>query len=256
MFNSTLTLVLPAYNEERLLPFTLETLADYLPKHFSDFSIIVVDDGSTDGTGTVVHEFQRKNGLENRLCLITQKKNSGKGCAVKEGIIASQSDLTLFMDSDLPYELNAILKIVAALEEGSAMAIGSRELPESKIETKVSPLRYLSGQVYSLMIQAFMFRGIPDTQCGIKGFQSEVAKDLFQRMKINNFGFDVELLFIARRLNYSIRQIPVTMIDFRPDSRVRIFRDSLVMFLDLLRIRWNDWTGQYILQKNMVESHG
>jgi dolichyl-phosphate beta-glucosyltransferase len=133
---------------------------------------------------------------------------------------------------------------MAALRAGSDLAIGSRHLKGSEIRD-VPPLRYLSGQVFSLLVALLMFPGIRDTQCGLKGFRAEAARQIFKRVTIQKFGFDVEALYIARKRGYAIQPIPVRMTGFRYDSRVRVLRDSGRMFMDLFAIRWNDLRGKY-----------
>lgn len=235
------SLILPAYNEEQLIGSTLRVLVDHLSARHPDYEILVVDDGSQDGTPRVVEEFCLHQA---RVRLLSQVTNQGKGCAIKRGVRESLGECILFMDADLPYHLEAIETMLETLHKGDDLAIGSRHLHGSEIR-QVPLLRYIAGQVFSLLVAVLMFPGIHDTQCGIKGFRALAARQIFQRLTIRKFGFDVEVLYIARKLGFSIKQIPVRMIGFRYDSRIQVLRDSGRMFLDLFTIRWNDLRGVY-----------
>jgi len=236
-----LSLIIPAYNEERLMASTLQVLEKYLEAHHPDYEILVVDDGSRDGTGKVVEEIAS---AQPRLRLLSQPHNLGKGYAIQRGVLESRGDLILFMDADLPYQLDAVDTMLEALHASHPVVIGSRHLEGSEIR-EVPPLRFFAGQAFSLLVGLLMFPGIHDTQCGLKGFRAEAGRNIFQRLTIGKFGFDVEVLYIARKLGYTILPVPVRMTGFRYDSRVNVLRDSGRMFLDLFRIRWNDLCGRY-----------
>ena len=236
-----LTLIIPAYNEQQLIRSNLKTLLNFLEKRYSSFEILVVDDGSLDRTVQVVSDF-----IENhsQVRLIEQPVNLGKGHAIQRGVRESKGDYIIFMDADLPYELNALNAFMDTLISGSDLVIGSRHL-EGSLVKDVPPIRYFIGQVFSLLVSLLIFPGVRDTQCGLKGFKEEAARNIFQRTTISRFGIDVEVLFIARKFKYSISQLPVKMTGFRNDSRVHVVMDSIRMFLDLFRIRWNDIRGAY-----------
>lgn len=236
-----LSLVIPAYNEEQLMPATLQLLDGYLEAHHPEYEILVVDDGSRDGTARLVEEIAS---AQPRLRLLSQPANLGKGRAVQRGVMESRGDFIIFMDADLPYQLQALEPMLSALRTSHPVVIGSRHLQGSEIR-EVPPLRYIAGQAFSLLVALLMFPGIHDTQCGLKGFRAEAGRDIFQRLTIGKFGFDVEVLYIARKLGYAILPVPVRMTGFRFDSRVNVLRDSGRMFLDLFRIRWNDLRGCY-----------
>ncbi|MFC2063882.1 dolichyl-phosphate beta-glucosyltransferase [Chloroflexota bacterium] len=235
------SLIIPAYNEQQLIRSNLNTLLNFLEENYSSFEILVVDDGSLDQTAKLVADFAQ-NHLQVKL--IDQPVNLGKGQAIQRGVKESKGKYIIFMDADLPYELNALFAFLDALKEGADLAIGSRHLEGSLIKD-VPPLRYFIGQVFSLLVSLLISPGIRDTQCGFKGFKAEVAQRIFQRTTIGRWGMDVEVLFIARKFNYSISQIPVIMTGFRNDSRVHVVKDSIRMFFDLFRIRWNDIRGIY-----------
>ncbi|HJR79471.1 MAG TPA: glycosyltransferase, partial [Anaerolineales bacterium] len=206
------------------------------------YEIIVVDDGSQDRTAVSIQDWQTRNQTDLRLLI--NPKNKGKGFTIRRGVLESRGRYVIFIDADLPYELYAIDDFVKALQNGCDLAIGSRVLPGSEVRG-VPALRFFAGQVFSWMVQAVLFRGLPDTQCGFKGFASVAAKEIFRRLSIDGFGFDVELLFIARKLKFGIQPVAVHMIDHRHRSRVRLFIDSLKMFSNLFMVRWMDWQGKY-----------
>ena len=241
MTSPELSMVIPAYNEETLILSTLDCLQSYLSARPESYEIIVVDDGSQDRTAESVRQLQKNN---DRIRLLINPQNQGKGFSIQRGVLESRGQLVIFTDADLPYELNAIEEFLQALRKGCDLAIGSRVLPGSEVRG-VPMLRYAAGQVFSWMVQGVLFRGLPDTQCGFKSFRAEAAREIFRRITIGGFGFDVEMLFIARKRNYAIQPVPVHMIEHRQRSRVRLFKDSVKMFANLFMVRWNDLQGKY-----------
>ena len=242
MTTPDLSIIIPAYNEEALIAGTLDGLQTYLSARPEKFEIIVVDDGSQDGTVASIQSWKNRSGTDLRV-LINQK-NMGKGFAIRRAVLESRGLYLIFIDADLPYELYAIDDFLKALHSGCDLAIGSRVLPGSEVRG-VPALRYAAGQVFSWMVQAVLFRGLPDTQCGFKSFRSAAAKEIFRRLTIGGFGFDVEMLFVARKLKFAIQPVAVHMIEHRHRSRVRLFVDSLKMFGNLFMVRWMDWQGKY-----------
>jgi dolichyl-phosphate beta-glucosyltransferase len=236
-----LSIVIPAYNEETLITSTLECLQSYLSARPEPYEIIVVDDGSQDKTVEAVKQLQ-KNNLDLRL--LVNPQNIGKGFSIQRGVLESRGQFIIFTDADLPYELDAITGFLRALRDGYDLAIGSRVLPGSEVRG-VPALRYIAGQVFSWMVQAVLFSGLPDTQCGFKSFRAGAAKEIFRRLTIGGFGFDVEMLFIARKRNLTIQPVPVHMIEHRHRSRVRLVKDSFTMFANLFMVRRNDLQGKY-----------
>jgi len=178
------------------------------------------------------------------LHLLVNERNMGKGFSIQRAVQESRGSYIIFIDADLPYELGAIDGFLKALRSGYDLAIGSRVLPGSQVKG-VPILRYISGQIFSWMVQAVLFQGLPDTQCGFKSFRSAAAKDIFRRLTISGFGFDVEMLFVARKLKLAIQPVAVRMIDHRHRSRVRLIIDSFKMFANLFMVRWNDLQGKY-----------
>jgi dolichyl-phosphate beta-glucosyltransferase len=242
MTTPDLSIIIPAYNEEALIAGTLDSLQTYLSARPEQFEIIVVDDGSQDKTVESIQDWKNRDDTDLRL--LVNQKNMGKGFSIRRGVLESRGRYVIFIDADLPYELYAIDDFLEALRSGCDLAIGSRVLPGSEVRG-VPALRYAAGQVFSWMVQAVLFRGLPDTQCGFKSFKSAAAKEIFRRLTIGGFGFDVELLFVARKLKFAIQPVAVHMIEHRHRSRVRLFIDSLKMFSNLFMVRWMDWQGKY-----------
>ncbi len=237
-----ISIVIPAYNEETLIVNTLESLRSYMVTRAEPYEIIVVDDGSQDKTAASIQDWQEQTNAN--LQLLINPKNMGKGFSIRRGVQASRGQYVIFIDADLPYELYAIDNFLSALKNGYDLAVGSRVLPGSEVRG-VPLYRYMAGQVFSWMVQAMLFTGLPDTQCGFKSFRSVAAKEIFRRTSIDGFGFDVEMLFVARKLKFAIQPVAVHMIEHRQRSRVRLFSDSLRMFSNLFTVRLKDWQGKY-----------
>ena len=237
-----LSIIVPAYDEEALIVSTLDGLQAYLSTRPERYEIIVVDDGSQDRTTELIRQWQECNQVELRL--LVNPQNMGKGFSIRRGVLESRGQFIIFIDADLPYKLQAIDKFLEALRNGSDLAIGSRVLPGSQVKG-VPVVRYFSGQIFSLMVQTVLFPGLPDTQCGFKSFRAAAAREIFRRTTINGFGFDVEMLFVARKRKLAIQPVAVQMIDHRHRSRVRLILDSFKMFANLFMVRWNDLRGTY-----------
>ncbi|HSB02000.1 MAG TPA: dolichyl-phosphate beta-glucosyltransferase [Anaerolineales bacterium] len=242
MTSPDLSIIIPAYNEEVLIASTLDGLQAYLATRPEQYEIIVVDDGSQDKTVEAVKRWQECNGVDLRL--LVNPQNRGKGFSIRRGMLESRGQFVIFIDADLPYKLEAIDVFLQALQNGSDLAIGSRVLPGSQVKG-VPIIRFFSGQIFSLMVQTVLFPGLPDTQCGFKSFRAAAAREIFRRLTIDGFGFDVEMLYVARKHKLAIRPVAVQMIDHRHRSRVRLIADSFKMFANLFMVRWNDLRGKY-----------
>lgn len=240
-----LTVIIPAYNEHQFISRTVNALAEFLTDRHTSFEIIIVDDGSRDSTTSILNDLHLKLAKGCAFKLLVNESNSGKGFSIRRGVLESHGRMIVFFDADLPYDLEAIDQIVNAIKNGADLAIGSRMIPGAEIHTDVPMVRSISGRAFNLLVQTFLFRGIPDTQCGIKGFSRDAALKIFPYQTINNFGFDVELLYIAKIRGYHIRQIPVKLINYRKESRVNIWRDSIRMMKDILHIRVSGMNGKY-----------
>lgn len=242
MTSPDLSILIPAYNEEALIASTLDGIQTYFSRRPESYEIIVVDDGSRDKTIEAVKHWQECHEVDLRL--LSNLQNKGKGFSIRRGVLESRGQIIVFIDADLPYELQAIDGFLKALQNGCDLAIGSRVLPGSQVKG-VPALRYVSGQIFSWMVQAVLFRGLPDTQCGFKSFKAAAARDIFRRLTIDGFGFDVEMLYVARKQKLAIQPVPVRMIEHRHRSRVRLTVDSFKMFGNLFMVRWNDLQGKY-----------
>jgi dolichyl-phosphate beta-glucosyltransferase len=228
-----LSLVVPAYNEERRLPETLPLMWEFLERRFRAFELIVVDDGSTDGTAGVVEAFGRGRP---QVHLVTYRPNRGKGHALRVGVLGAQGALVLFSDADLATPLEELDHLLARLSGGSDIAIASRAARGARRVVPQPWYRELAGRCLNLMVQAVAVPGIKDTQCGFKLFRRPVALDLFSRFHEDGFSFDIELLHLAHRLGYSVAEVPVRWMH-REGSKVRLSREAPRMFVALLRIR-------------------
>ena len=239
----SITIVIPAYNEERRLPATLSAVLAHLSRRPWRFTeVVVVDDGSTDGTAGGVEEFCRSHPA---VRLLKNPGNRGKSYSVRHGMLESKGDWILFSDADLSAPIEELDKLIEAAEErGAAVAIGSRALDRSLIAVHQSFFRESAGRVFNLLMQLLTGLRFQDTQCGFKLFEARAAREVFRRQQLERFGFDAEVLFIARRLGFRTVEVPVRW-SHSEGTKVSMFRDSLNMFLDLLRIRWNQLRGRY-----------
>ncbi|MDI6698866.1 MAG: glycosyltransferase family 2 protein [Candidatus Saccharicenans sp.] len=231
--NIYLTVVVPAYNEEKRIGFSLFRIKDYLQSRHLSAEIILVDDGSTDRTAEVALEIMEDYP---DFRVITLPLNRGKGAAVRAGMLQARGELVLFTDADLSTPIEELEKFLPLIREGYDLVIGCRALPESIIKERQSWLREHLGKCFNLLVRLLVMRGFRDTQCGFKLFRKEAAREIFFRLETEGFAFDVEVLLLARRLGYRIAQLPVVWIN-HPQSRVRLFRTSLSMLVELLKIR-------------------
>jgi dolichyl-phosphate beta-glucosyltransferase len=237
-----LTLIIPAFNEAELIGSSLDELLSQLSKRNMQAEIIIVDDGSTDQTAQIVTQYQSRYP---QIILLQNERNRGKGYSVRRAVLQSTGEIIIFIDADLPYAFESVQLVVDTINQGAQVAIGSRLLPESELSDKIPLIRTLAGQTFSLLIRWLLFPGIADTQCGLKGFRNHEAQEIFKQITIDGFGFDVEVLYLARRLRYKIQPVPVNLVFSRSDSRVRLLKDSIRMLFDLLKIRLNAYKGKY-----------
>jgi dolichyl-phosphate beta-glucosyltransferase len=229
----SLSVVIPAYNEERRLPPTLEAVHSFFARRGDEFEIIVVDDGSSDRTLDAVHGLQASlPGLR----VLRQPRNLGKGAAVRAGVLASRGGAVLFSDADLSTPIECVDLLWPWLGRGYDVAIGSRSRVDSEVLVHQSFVRENMGRTFNRIVGLLGVRGIRDTQCGFKLFSARAAKRLFAGLRTRGFAFDVEVLIRARRLGYRIAEVGVRWIN-SSDSRVRAGRDSCKMLLEILRMR-------------------
>ena len=230
-----LSVVIPAYNEEKRIGRTLRKISEYLLEKGYPYEIIVVDDGSTDGTTALVREIAQEVPC---IRLLENNGNRGKGYSVRKGVLSSKGQLIIFSDADLSTPIEELDKLKVWIETGHNIAIGSRALPESEILLPQPWYRQCMGKVFNRLVRFLVVSEIKDTQCGFKLFMGGVARSLFKKQTIDGFGFDAELLYLAKKSGYSVREVPVRWIN-SPDSRVNILRDPFLMLRDLIIMRKN-----------------
>ena len=235
-----LSIIIPAYNEERRLPRTLERVRGYLRGEKAAAEVIVVDDGSSDGTAQVV---ERMRGEMPELRLISNGQNRGKGYSVRHGMMEARGRVALFTDADLSAPIEEAGKLLEALETAD-VAIGSRAMDRSLIAVHQSRARELAGILFNWTVRLFTGLGFQDTQCGFKAFAMPETRIIFEQQRIEDFGFDPEILFLARRHGLRAVEVPVRWAHDAA-TKVHVMRDSARMFADLLQIRWNAATGRY-----------
>ncbi|HEX3742908.1 MAG TPA: dolichyl-phosphate beta-glucosyltransferase [Bryobacteraceae bacterium] len=233
----SISIVIPAYNEEKRLPATLTAVKAYLASTTWEFSeIVVVDDGSRDGTA----ELARQAGVR----VLQNPGNRGKGYSVRHGMLEAKGDWLLFSDADLSTPIEEVEKLWSAIDrEHASAAIGSRDLDRSLIGVRQPLFREMGGRFFNLVIRLSTGLPIHDTQCGFKLFERAAAHEIFRRQRVERFGFDVEVLYIAQRLGYRTLEVPVRWNDVA-GTKVKML-GALAAFLDPLKVRWNGIAGKY-----------
>lgn len=244
-----LSIVIPAYNEERRLPRTLADITAWVAQRGEPIEVIVAENASTDHTADVVRTFQR----DHPFVHLIEGLPKGKGIAVRAGMLAARGRWRFLCDADLSMPVAELGKFLgppapvamANLNRLDArnVAIGSREAPGARRFNEPA-YRHLMGRVYNAVVQLLALPGLHDTQCGFKMFPAEVAEDVFRLATLKGWGFDPEVLFIARKRGYTISEVPIDWY-YTSDSRVRPVHDTLQMLRDLVVIRLNDWRGVY-----------
>jgi glycosyltransferase involved in cell wall biosynthesis len=237
--NPFLSIVIPAYNEENRLPSTLEQVFHFLAKQPFSSEIIVVENGSDDQTFEIAQQFAA--GHENVQVLHSQRR--GKGLAIQHGVRAAVGEYVFLCDADLSMPVEEIGKFIPPKLREVEIAIASRDAPGS-VRYSEPYYRHFTGRVFNRFIRLLVLPGLQDTQCGFKCIRAEVARDIFRYQTLTGWAFDVELLYIARHHGYRVLEIPIHWY-FNADSKISVLRDSLRMFLDLLRIRRNARRGLY-----------
>lgn len=245
-----LSVIVPAYNEERRLPQTLQTISDYLTRQSYASELIVVDDGSVDRTAQIVETF---SATHPNVKLI-RNDHRGKGYAVRTGMLAARGHIVLFSDADLSTPIEEIAEMLPWFERGYGVVIGSREGKGAR-RIKEPFYRHIMGRAFNLIVRLLTVRGIDDTQCGFKAFRDDIARDVFSRMKLYGenakrvtdamvTGFDVEVLYLAQKAGIKIKQVPVEW-RYGNETKVNPLKDSWRNFRDVVMVRWNDLRGKY-----------
>jgi glycosyltransferase involved in cell wall biosynthesis len=239
-----LSIIIPSYNEEKRLPRTLARIREYFegrPLPLDQIEVLVVDDGSTDGTAQVARDWARQ---WPSVRLLSNPGNQGKGYSVRHGMLESRGRLALFTDADLSAPIEESEKLFDALKAGNQVAIGSRAINRSLISVRQSQLREMAGIIFNMLVRLFTWLPIHDTQCGFKVFEREASRIVFEQQRILGWGFDPEVLFLAKRHGLRIAEVPVRWAHDEA-TKVHVVRASLTMFGDLIYIRWNELLGRY-----------
>jgi dolichyl-phosphate beta-glucosyltransferase len=227
------SIVLPAFDEERRLPAYLREVLAYFDGLGEPFEVLVVDDGSRDGTGARVRELASAHPS---LALHALPENRGKGCAVRTGMLRARGALRLMADADGATPIVEVKRLLAAIEAGADLAVGSRARPDPSVAVAARLSRRAFGRVFHLMVRAVGVAGVADTQCGFKLLRGPVAAALFPQVTTDGFGFDVELLLLAQRAGYRIGEVPVNWAD-QPGSKVGVLTHGPRMVLEVVRAR-------------------
>ena len=223
------SLVIPSYNEENRLPSTVEAVIAYVDESPLRIELVLVDDGSSDGTRSIIEAaVDSREWISAILC----NTNRGKGAAVREGFANAKGETVVFFDADLSYPLDLIEAAESRIREGADLVIGGRDLTEKDSRWRYSPVRRMATTVFNVLVEQLLSLGIPDTQCGFKAFRRDVTAAMFEKLTIDSFAFDIELLLVARIWALRIDRIPVDMKHDR-ESSIRLFGDSLKMLRDI-----------------------
>jgi dolichyl-phosphate beta-glucosyltransferase len=239
-----LSIVVPSYNEELRLPSSLDRIAAYVADSGRSTEVLVVDDGSEDRTAAVAAAYA--GGIPN-LRVLPNGRNRGKGYSVRHGMLEARGRIVLFTDADLSAPIEEADKLLAAMARYD-VAIGSRAMDRSLIKVHESAFREFAGVVFNKIVRMVLRLPFVDTQCGFKAFARERCRIIFEQQRIERFGFDPELLYLARRHGLRAVEIPVRW-SHSPATKINMMRDSIQMFVDVFTIRWNALCARYPRQK-------
>ena len=239
--DTTYSIVIPAFNEGTRLGPTLEKVLGYVHAQNWDAEIIVVNDGSRDNTADIVRSFAAKDPA---LRLVENPGNRGKGYSVRNGMLNAHGQIVLFSDADLSSPIEEAPKLFQALEAGADIAIGSRWL-RAETQTQRQPLhRQIFGRIFNLMLRVTLGLKFKDTQCGFKAFKRPAVQKIFPLQKTERWGFDPEILFLARKFKFKVEEVPVAW-GHSGETRINPVVDGFRMFLEMMHVRWYDLTGKY-----------
>jgi len=245
----TYSIVLPAYNESERIAATLEKIFAHAERNTWKCEVIVVNDGSYDDTAQIVRQYaaQRSN-----LSLLENPGHRGKGYSVRNGMLHAHGDILLFSDADLSSPIAEAEKLFSAIKSGADVAIGSRWL-KTELQIQRQPLyRQLFGRIFNLLLRLVLGLRFKDTQCGFKAFTRNAAQCLFPLQRIERWGFDPELLYLAKRFRLSVQEVPVEW-SHREGTRIHPLRDGIRMLGEVLKIRWNALSGKYAAGSTVAE---
>jgi glycosyltransferase involved in cell wall biosynthesis len=235
------SIIIPAYNEAARLGATLDRVLAYVSSQGWDAEIIVVNDGSRDQTADLVREYSQKHP---ELHLLENPGNRGKGYSVRNGMVHARGAILIFSDADLSSPIEEATKLLAALQQGADIAIGSRWLQPDLQAHRQSLLRQFYGRIFNLALRILLGLNFKDTQCGFKAFTRHAAEIIFPLQTIERWGFDPELLHLARRAGLKVTEVAVVW-SHDAGTRISPLRDGIRMFGEVLKIRWNALTGKY-----------
>ncbi len=252
----SLSLILPIYNSATFLEESLISCWDWLSHMDRETELILVDDGSSDTTPGILAAFAREmseaaaDAAGPRIRLLRNEPNMGKGFAVRRGMLEASGDLRVFTDADLTYPIGNADALIAELEQGAALALASRMHADSRYIVAPDFLRYVYtrhtiGRIFNLLVRVLLLPGILDTQAGLKAFTAKATEEIFPRGDRKGFSFDVELLYIARQLDLPMAQCPVRFIYRKEPSTVNFLKDTILMVIDMLRVRLRGMRGRY-----------
>jgi glycosyltransferase involved in cell wall biosynthesis len=241
MIHPRLSIVIPAYNECARIEATLARVLDCVESRHWDAEILLIDDGSTDETVAIIQQWMARSP---RLHLIKNPGNRGKGYSVRNGLLQAAGDIVMFTDADLSAPMEEAERLFAAIDNGADVAIGSRWLDKQKQTTHQPIYRRFFGRCFNWVTRRFIGLPFKDTQCGFKAFKREAAQVIFRLQTIERWGFDPEILFIARKLKYKIVEVPVTW-GHDERSRISYLKDGMKMLEEMAEIRTNSLRGRY-----------
>jgi glycosyltransferase involved in cell wall biosynthesis len=235
------SIVIPAYNESERLQSSLQKIADFLSEQSIIAEVLVVNDGSRDNTAEIIRQYAARYPY---IRLIENPGNRGKGYSVRNGMLQATGDIVLFTDADLSAPITEAPKLFAEIQKGADVAFGSRWLLAKLQTERQSILRQIAGRMYNVFMRVLLGLKYKDTQCGFKAFNRRAIDTLFTRQRIERWGFDVELLFLAKKFHFKIVEVPV---QWAHDDRSKInpLVDGMKMFGEMLSIRWNGLSGKY-----------
>jgi dolichyl-phosphate beta-glucosyltransferase len=236
-----LSVIIPAYNEEQRLPATLESVHGFLAARSKTYEIIVVDDGSHDRTVDIVDAFAAQH---TEVRVLSYQPNQGKGHALKTGIMAAKGDLLLIDDADGSSPIEEVERLEAGIANGADIAIGSRAKPDPSRKVEALAHRKFIGNTFNAIVQRLLLPGIYDTQCGFKLFKASVGKDIFSVSQVSGYGFDVEILYIARLRGYKTEEVAINWHNVS-GSKVNVLVDSPKMLMDVIAIALRSVFGRY-----------
>jgi len=231
-----LSVIIPAFNEERKIGKTLSRIKNYLTDRNFNYELIIVDDCSTDNTPQIVRQMMAE---DEHILMLRNGRNRGKGYSIKKGILSANGDYLLYTDADLSMPIEEFDKFTEWLDQGYDIVIGSRVIKGAEILIPQPTYRIIMGSLFRSVRRLMMLYHIFDTQCGFKCYRREAAFEIFPRQRIKGFTFDVEILYMAHKYNYKIKEVPIRLYN-DADSKVHLIKDSFKMLGGLVMIKWND----------------